>query len=618
LLFLTNLTELYLDKNQLRELPGEIGHLTNLTELYLWGNQLSELPGEICQLINLTTLDLEGNQLSELPGEIGLLKNLKKLALDGNPLVFPPKSITSQGTEAIINYLAAMLNQERMKWTAKVLIVGDGYAGKSCLLDSLDDQPFVPGKPMTRGIDIRTLNLPHPQKDNITMELRTWDFGGQEIYHAVHQFYLTGNSLFLLVWNTRQGFDAGKIDKWLKTVKALAPNAPIFLVATHARERKAELPKDKLSREYPEIAGFFEVDNETGEGIPQLKERIRETAATLKYMGMEHPVGWSDAADVIKNLDRKHMTKHELEDIFGNSGVSQEEFETLAVFLHEIGDILYYPDEEMLRDTIIIEPRWVSEQIVKILDSPELSEKRGFLEKPLRQELWSDMKSEDVQRKLLRLMEKFDLCHRTEDDLGTTLILGKLEPEEDIRYKSLWKDKEDDREIAMKFELKAIPAGIPTWFIARTHRFTTYIQWENGVLLEDHEKNHLGLLIADPDKKEIRLRVRGPMPPYFFGLLWETLEEIFDRHEGLEIVRKIPCPGHKGKKCPHEFDLDALKMRLEKKPPKLTTECAVSMEDVSIPELLFGLTGNTVQAGMENMDRALTAEEMGEQRQEDA
>lgn len=37
------------------------------------------------------------------------------------------------------------------------------------------------------------------------VRLHVWDFGGQEIMHATHQFFLTERSLYLLVLSGRQG-----------------------------------------------------------------------------------------------------------------------------------------------------------------------------------------------------------------------------------------------------------------------------------------------------------------------------------------------------------------------------------------------------------------------------
>ena len=42
------------------------------------------------------------------------------------------------------------------------------------------------------------------------MRLAVWDFGGQEIYHATHQFFLTDQSLFVLVWSARADFEHGR------------------------------------------------------------------------------------------------------------------------------------------------------------------------------------------------------------------------------------------------------------------------------------------------------------------------------------------------------------------------------------------------------------------------
>ncbi len=50
------------------------------------------------------------------------------------------------------------------------------------------------------------MKLPHPAQENVDKAFSAaWDFGGQDIYHATHQFFLTNRGLFLLVWNARQG-----------------------------------------------------------------------------------------------------------------------------------------------------------------------------------------------------------------------------------------------------------------------------------------------------------------------------------------------------------------------------------------------------------------------------
>jgi small GTP-binding protein len=596
---LKNLLRLILHNNHLTQFPKDIAELKKLGQLSLSYNQLTRLPKEIAELKKLEELKLDDNQLTHLPKEMAQLENLQTLTLDGNKnLISPPPAVVKQGLSAIFKYLKA-LEEKTTVWASKMVLVGEGGVGKTCLLDALEGKEFVPGKDTTHGIDTRKLNLPCPGRPDISMELNVWDFGGQEIYHATHQFYLTNHALFILVWSARLGYEAGKIYKWLETIEALAPDSPILIVATHCKERGADLPKGDIQNKFPGKVHFFEVDNENKQGIPQIMEAICEFASQLKYMGIERPLSWTKAASAIKELDKKYLSKNQLMEIFKASGVDEENFETLAVYLHEMGDILYYPEEEELKDTIIIKPAWVSQHMARVLDSEEISRNAGFLHKDLLQKLWQNLES-PLHDIFITLMEKFDLSYKTENNVEISLVVEKLKYEEHPKYKEVWDNfQPSEREIVFKYELETIPAGIPTWFIARTHRYSMYIHWRNGALLQDKEKKHLALVMASPESKEVWLKVKGIMPYYFFALLRDTLELTFNRFEGLKRTARVPCPGHNNNPCSHLFNLEHLERKLTKTPPKFTIECpmATEDEDVEIMKMLFGLSyapGNLV------------------------
>lgn len=88
--FLSNLSSLQLQNNNLTSLPAELWRLTNLTELNLGFNQLKEVPIEVGHLINLRELFLHNNEISGIPSQIGRLDHLKILDLTGNKLVSLP------------------------------------------------------------------------------------------------------------------------------------------------------------------------------------------------------------------------------------------------------------------------------------------------------------------------------------------------------------------------------------------------------------------------------------------------------------------------------------------------------------------------------------------------
>ncbi|PWB21854.1 COR domain-containing protein, partial [Flavobacterium sp. HTF] len=583
---LKNLKKLILYHNLIKEIPVELGNLKNLTELDINSNNINQIPSEIGRLKALESLNVSYNNLIVLPTELSRLEKIKFLYIQYNDeLISPPKHINS--TEAILSYLKD-LEEEINVWSSKLVIVGEGQVGKSCLVDSLEGKDFVNGKATTHALNLSQFKFPHPKLENI-MTLNVWDFGGQDIYHATHQFYLTNHSLFLLVWNARAGYESGKIYKWLETITALAPDSPIFIVATNSNARGADLPKGDISNQYPDKITFFEVDNEKRIGIEGLKEAIRLKAAELKYMGIGRPKSWINSSSEIKKNSKYHITKAELKTIFQNNGVSLESYESLAGYLHDLGEILYYPDEDELSDTIIIKPEWVSKQIAKILDSDELGQNEGFLDKKHLQELWRDI-SANMHDKLITLMEKFDLSYKTKDDKEISLIVEKLKYEENKEYNNLWNQFKSKNQIDFKYQLDTIPAGIPTWFIARTHRFSIKIHWRFGVLLIDSNKKNMGLLITSPERKEIWLRVKGEIPYYFFAQLRDTLELTFNRFEGLKRPAFVPCPGHNGVPCSHFFELTQLEKRLSLETPRQFIECPEALEDVNVMKLIFGLS----------------------------
>ncbi|MEH2298752.1 MAG: hypothetical protein V7K88_06780 [Nostoc sp.] len=73
-----------------------------------------------------------------------------------------------------------------------------------------------------------------------------WDFGGQEIYHATHQFFLTKRSLYALVADTRK--EDTDFYYWLNVVELLSGNSPLLIIKNEKQERKREINERELRR----------------------------------------------------------------------------------------------------------------------------------------------------------------------------------------------------------------------------------------------------------------------------------------------------------------------------------------------------------------------------------
>ena len=483
--------------------------------------------------------------------------------------------------------------------------------GKTSLLRALRGESFEEQQSTTHGIEVRSLEMEHPTETDVAMQLNTWDFGGQEIYHATHQFFLTNRSLFLLAWNARHGFEQGKLYYWLDTIHALAPDSPILLVATWTDERDADVPLSELQRKYPQIIGQCEISNRTGAGIDELRQEIASAAANLPLMGELWPTTWLKAANALRAKPEKHISPQQMNELMAEHGVKETSLGVLARWLHELGDILYFPDSEDLKGIVILKPQWVTEYISKVLESDEVIERYGIFTRSHMDALWQNL-DPMMREYFLWMMERFDLSYKTPDNREISLVVERL-PLEPPDYAPLWnapRENGESNEVSMRFKLNTIPAGIPTWFIARSHRFTTHNHWRTGALFAyEPEQKHLGLVQAFSHEGYLQLTVRGLNPQNFFALLKDGIEVTLARFPGLQITRLIPCPGHDGEPCTHEFNYAHLEKALERKPPIREIQCPVSFENVSVPGLLFGLHWSTKNEVLSAIAELRAAEE---------
>lgn len=478
------------------------------------------------------------------------------------------------------------------QWTSKLIIVGEGAVGKSSLVKALAGLPHDPGEETTHGLRVSDLALAHPELPDITMSLSVWDFGGQEIYHAIHQFFLTDQSLFVLVANGLTNIEANRLQYWLEAITARAPDAPILLVATHTANRPADMDYDGLRVRFPRIAGHVSVDNATGQGIETLRGVIAARATELPLMGVPLPATWSESAIALASPDRAPFcTASEMLQIMTRAGVNDaDEQQALASVLCHRGQLVYFPENPELADTVVLRPQWLSTHIAGVLDHPGPAARTGVLTEKDLTGAWADL-ARETRRFLLALMHRFELTYPVDqsDDSAIAIVVNWL-PKSPPEYAGQWDAAlatPGCRELRIRYRLPVLPPGIPGWFLARSHRFATPMRWRTGALLR-HPDGHLALLRADPVSATIDLEVRGPLPALFLAILDDGLNLTLDRYPGLGITRQIPCAGHDSAPCRKVFDYAKLRSRQDS--GHHHAYCDEADEDVDLDTLLLGIT----------------------------
>jgi internalin A len=323
---LSKLKYLSLHSAKLNRWPEELFDLTNLEVLVLSNTGIDSIPSSISRLQNLTHLELESNHIKQIPEEMLSLHLLKTIEVEGNPITNPPPEIVALGTTAIQDYFSALGESGISRlFEAKLVIVGEGEVGKTCLAHKLVDPTYdiVAHKDdiaTTPGIEIKSWAVETAISKNFRVNV--WDFGGQEIYHATHQFFLTKRSLYLFVWDARKEDRIQGFDYWLNIVSLLSDRSPILIVLNKSDERIKEIDQASLKEKFDGILDFYRVSALTGKGLVELTSGIKDAIEKLPHIGDKWPAPWGRVRKVLEDDARDYIDYDEYLSICNDSGLA--------------------------------------------------------------------------------------------------------------------------------------------------------------------------------------------------------------------------------------------------------------------------------------------------------
>ncbi|MFM7441953.1 MAG: COR domain-containing protein, partial [Snowella sp.] len=457
--------------NQLRELPDSITRLQNLSELDLSFNQLSELPDSITRLQNLSVLNLSSNQLSELPDSITRLHNLSWLDLDNNPLVKPPIETASRGIEAIREYFRDIAEGEDTLYEAKLIIVGEGGAGKTTLARKIldADAPMPKPEETTKGIDV--LEWHFSMENGQDFRVNIWDFGGQEIYHNTHRYFLTKRSLYLLVADSRKGNP--QLDYWLNIIELLSDNSPLIIIKNEVENRTVAINEAPLRERFANLQNKNLATNlgnpQGGSGLETIKKAIKYHISELPHIGTSLAKTWIKVRNALEQSDQNYISLDDYFRICEQNGYQRRaDSETdnrliLSQYFHDLGVILHFQDNQTspLYETVILKPKWGTDAAYKVLDNLQVKQNLGKFTTADLNHIWQDAEYQNMQAELLELMQEFKLCYPLPNDKNTyTYIAPQLLEDEQAKYP--W---DTANNLLLRYEYDFMPRGILSRFI---------------------------------------------------------------------------------------------------------------------------------------------------------
>ena len=549
---LAQLDGLDLDHNQLTILPDSLGQLTQLQGLSLRHNQLTVLPDSLGQLAQLRMLDLSHNRLTMLPDTLQQIQSLNSLFLHGNQALRLPRSILgpentavthenrrAASPKAILDYYFGQKQAGRPLNEMKLLLVGRGGAGKTSLARALQGHPFNPHLKETKGITITPWALGAGKNQ---IKVHTWDFAGQIITHAAHQFFFTQQSLYILALTGRENSERTDAEYWLHLIQAFGTDrasgemSPVIIVLNKSKSHSCHVDHNALQEKYPFIVGFVDTDCKAGTGISTLKRLVQKTAKRLPTVHSPFPSAWWAIKEELEKNDRDYLSYADFRALCARLGETDESRQdSLAIILHSLGVALNYADDLRLRDTTILNPHWVTNGIYALLRDATRNDGTGELHlKDVQRVLPKETPS--MQRYMVELLRRFELAFPLTGQGDRWLVPQRL-AEQQPKLATEWQRSDVTR---LRYHYTTLLEGLLPRFITKTYPLSEgQPRWMNGVVLE--ENGCRALVRVDQAERLITVAVRGEPSERrrLLGLIRADFQKIHSDIEGLNPKEEI-------------------------------------------------------------------------------
>ncbi|WP_437824831.1 COR domain-containing protein [Tenacibaculum mesophilum] len=520
---LKNLQELYCQKIGIKNL-NFISGLNDLYKLNASGNEIKNV-NILTKRKKIDSIDLAQNNIKKIPLSVAKkhnwlmhcegyefpFENLEGLRLQDNPLEYPPVSVIELGRESIKNYYEASEAFGHAPLSeGRIIVVGDGSAGKSSLVERVLQNTFEQGKAQTNGIFIEKWSLKHEDQRQLTFHI--WDFGGQEIQHAVHKFFFTDGCLYVLVLDNRKEEEP---EYWLQQIESLGGKAPVIVVFNKQDDNITEIADRKFLKEkYPNIIGFHNTSCKTGAGIEDFKRKLKEEVIKLHTVEEQFPNNWFEIKKEIQHLtsgNQHYLDYKTFSKICKKNNIENENTQKLLLkYFTTIGTVTWFGDT-YLNFLHVLSPKWITQGVYKIITSKKTASLYGKISIADFDELLKPVNNSDYTYEeshygyILSMMKKFDLCYTPDDK--TLLIPSAFGKVPRLEYS-------DFRGEGVRTYILQFKDYMP---LALIHRFTAKKlptaydnnYWYSGIVIKDNKSDSLTMVHGDKEAKRIYVRIKG-------------------------------------------------------------------------------------------------------------
>ncbi|KAG9245388.1 P-loop containing nucleoside triphosphate hydrolase protein [Calycina marina] len=189
---------------------------------------------------------------------------------------------------------------EETNYSKKIVVVGDGGCGKTCLLISYS-QGYFPEKYVPTVFENYLANTKLPNGE--TLELALWDTAGQEEYDRLRPLsYPSTDLIFVCFAIDCPNSLENVVDKWWPEVQHFCPNVPLLLIGL-----KSDLRHKRTCIDLLKTQGLTPVTAAQGKDIARMMKAGYMECSSKEYVGVEEI--FVNAIDIAIRNDPRNLVK---------------------------------------------------------------------------------------------------------------------------------------------------------------------------------------------------------------------------------------------------------------------------------------------------------------------
>lgn len=555
---LQSLRRLYLGNTNVHDITP-LGLLKDLEELELLHTNVSDIEA-LQGLIALRELDLSYTHVTDLTPLKGLISKGIEVKfgnysgsdgvfVEGCGLTNPPIEIAKQSNSAILNYWRSLEVQGDLELNeAKIILLGIGASGKTSLVRRLFEEPFDKSESQTNGISVRKKTFVVNRKKVL---VRFWDFGGQEIMHATHKFFLTHRAIYLVVLDARK--DDLQAEYWLDHVKTYGGNSSVFVVINQVDENPSFAINERGLRDKygSRILGFHRISCKKGTGISTLQKEVLRQVGLSETTQTRLPQVWRKLKDRIESMAEDYVSFERYRAICDEEGLTADEDQQIMLkLLHDLGIALDFADLRSY-NTSVLNPEWLTNAVYRLINAWRSAESHGEFAVQEVGRLLNDPKYTHKLSSRRYPIEKygfiaesmacFELCYLLPDQQKHTrrYLIPELLPAEEPELNIT-----DD---AMRLELeyaKWPPPSVLPRFIVKMHPWVvTGKAWRTGVFIAHDDWQSEAVIKLDRLERRIRIWVSGKEQRKLMEFIRDTFNMLNGEFSDLQVKEQVPLDG---------------------------------------------------------------------------